>query len=363
MMMSIEKYIPTEFYKTIYQSAKDPEKYKKVVEYSFDTAKGRRKHTKNSIYNYTTYTVYKEEVVENTAQSNFKICEMHYTNLDYYSIVDGVYVTDPRGESFKISNANFIQLARECTIRNGTIEDECVVGFNKDGKITLVRVGSSYYNEVMDYTKKQNENIDEKDLKVGSVYIMKQDAYKKYVYLGKHKIKTKPEVWEFLCGISQPKHPQHVFCMLYTDNSIDNRAESFKPTSISHECKNSKFTMDMKRIIKDFKNSKQGRVLTKIEITKMTEDNKTYYRNSKIDVYTVFKKIDGTYHLGLKHSYKSEISYICPLDENLMPVLTPELKKNSYCYFHSGRAGFHDTDVEFYNCKFYFEDDLSIDIT
>lgn len=359
--MKTEKYIPTEFTCTNYEYVTKQDVIHLHSELSFISNNNKTKYIKDSKKDSEYYKEISSFTYKNEPSSNFKINSNHYAKLDYFSIVDGVMIEDSRGFVFKIGNANFIQLARECTIRNGIIEDACVLGFDKHARVTLVKVGSSFYNEVVEYTSKQNYDFKEEDLVVGKVYRFKKEQNKAYVYLGKHKFKSKRDTYRFEGSVVQPKVPQHMFAFVYDDGSVSNRYTSAKISSVQEEV-SLQVKTKMNNILTHFKNDWQGRVITSVSINPMTDEEKTKVSSLGSETYVVMKFLDGSLHLaknnGRSFNYGNE--YICPIDSSTyMPFMSKCMKAGGISTREEDST-INSPDNKWFNVHFTFEDPLSI---
>lgn len=355
--MHTERYIPEEFIVSFYGKSG-------THEFTFNNYKNVLKKPKNSLYDRYRSELKSETVYKNEPNGNYKINSNHYIHLDYFSVVDGVMIEDSRGFVFKISNANFIQLARECTIRNGTIEDECVIGFDKHARPTLVKVGSDFYKEVMKYTSKQNHEFQEKDLVEGKVYRFKNEQHKAYVYLGKHKIKNKRDTFYFEASVVQPKVPQHVFAFVFEDGSVSSQYQSAKVSSIQEEVTlTNGVTTKFENVITHFKNCWQGRVLESVSVEPMTNEEADAVRKCGNETYVVMKYRDGSFHLavnnGRNYGYGNE--YIAPLDpKTMMPFMNDRMKKH-WSPSREESAATNSSSNEWHRVTFKFEDPRTID--
>ena len=88
-------------------------------------------------------------ICDNELLSGYKIL----TNKSRYSTSNVVWrILDPRGFIFEIYSGNMCNLLLESVINNGTIEDECILGFD-NGKVALLSKNSEPYQKALVETK------------------------------------------------------------------------------------------------------------------------------------------------------------------------------------------------------------------
>lgn len=218
------------------------------------------------VYYLNEQTIAKTDTYQNLPISGLTIDRNTYSEADYRSFVDGIIIKDPRGFEFKISIRNFLYLCRHHNIECGEIKAECVLSWSVSGYLTLLSTSSESYKSAVVYTNKQSIVFDPETLEIGKTYFTKKST-DELVYIGKHKINSKCDNYDFEFNLN----PSKLFRPVFYNKNTKEYLTLILSKNIAGEI-NSEI-LDISDLINEFKNSVQGRTLTSITFDNFTEQN------------------------------------------------------------------------------------------
>lgn len=217
----------------------------------------------NTVYFLEDSNVLSTTEYENKPRTGFKMVESTYSYVNYHDMIDGVLIADPRGFEFKISIANFLHLVKSHNIENGEIKAKCILVWSGKGNASLVSTSSELYTKAISYTNK-TKTVFDGTLHVGKTYTIKKNN-DEYLYIGNHKFHSSNDNYIFDFNLKNPKNEKPVFYNTCT--------KEFCTFMISRNIvdSSSKEAIDCTDLIKEFKNSKEGRILSTFQCSESSE--------------------------------------------------------------------------------------------
>ncbi len=253
-----------------------------------------------------------------------------------------IRVEDPRGFQFEIPVENFIDIIRECTIKQGIILDEMVIGW--EDKVRLYKVGSDNYNLGIDnFELKGTANVSIKDIKIGSKIRLNNGKTVEYIGAWHSLVE---EGWRdetalvLLKNFSIPRTVSTARYFYYKENGVIEKSKSLVVKRIIEEGHGDikKAENELLAHIEDTRKYKTLTLYANEEITSKGLQN-SYYGNDADKVKEIYNKYNlndrGNNYLGVDdyRGYARDDVYAIsdkPIKQDFVENLVKEIKDKAY---------------------------------
>ena len=215
-----------------------------------------------------------------------------------------VRIYDPRGHEFEITVENALSLLIYSDVIKREISQECVYSWSGQ-RLVLVPANSKHYKEALDFTNKQSQSVDAKDLVVGYNYSLKKDE-SVLTYLGYLEVYNFVEEQDFCApetygNVIVNKSKKHYFYDLEYKNAKSVNIKTISECVSNTVCESLKEKLETMNEYKkidrynknyNFKNTRFKEINVSNELSNITRSHSSvfiYYKRNENDVITSYQ--------------------------------------------------------------------------